>query len=324
MRSDLRDRTRFRFFPSRGSCSPGHHAGSRHALVDVADGYHWCRFRGSSPARDGLIPVQSMQTQEHWLTTSRGRIYVKQWRPGSSRPGREAPIVLLHDSLGCVQLWRDFPERLAQASARIVFAYDRLGFGRSEPHPGQLGTHFIHDEAGDTFRSIREQLGIDTFVAFGHSVGGGMAVGCAAVYSDACEALITEAAQAFVEDRTIEGVLKAKAVFQQPGQLERLAKYHGEKAAWVLRAWIDTWLDPAFATWTLDDDLRRVQCPTFVMHGTQDEYGSALHPERIAAHVNGLFALEMLKGCGHVPHRERTEDVLVLVQQWLERRVVIE
>lgn len=249
-------------------------------------------------------------TTERWIETPAGRVFARQW------DGAGAPIVLFHDSLGSVGLWRAFPEALARVTRRKVIAYDRLGFGRSDPHPGLLDFDFVASEAHDAFRALRAQLGFDRFVAFGHSVGGGMAAACAAAFPGACEALITESAQAFVEDRTIEGILAAQDVFAQPGQLERLQRHHGDKAAWVLRAWIDTWLAPGFADWNLDALLGEVRCPALVIHGDHDEYGSVRHPRRIAEHVKGGATLELLP-CGHVPHRECEDAVLAAVARVL-------
>ncbi|MBR8207762.1 alpha/beta fold hydrolase [Burkholderia cenocepacia] len=262
-------------------------------------------------------------TEETWVETPQGRLFAKRWRgapaesaahePAAPEPAtlmQAAPILLLHDSLGCVDLWRDFPAKLASATQRDVIAYDRLGFGRSDRHPGKLGTTFVRDEADHAFAAVLEQLGVDAFVAFGHSVGGGMAVGCAAAHPARCRGLVTVAAQAFVEERTLAGIREAGRQFDEPGQLDRLARYHGDKAEWVLRAWVDTWLSPAFRDWSLDDDLPRVQCATLAIHGEDDEYGSDLHPKRIAAGVAGPASFLLLARCGHMPHRERTDDVL--------------
>lgn len=262
-------------------------------------------------------PLLPVAMQEHWVTTDRGRIYTKRWiAPSAARPAA-APIVLFHDSLGCVALWRDFPEQLARATDRDVIAYDRLGFGKSDAHPGTLRNDFIHDEARVDFHNVRDQLAIRTFVAFGHSVGGGMAVGCAAAYPGDCAALITESAQAFVEACTIKGIVEAKEGFQQPGQIDRLKKYHGDKAAWVLHAWTDTWLAPDFAAWNLDDDLHRLQCPVLAIHGDKDEFGSLLQPRRIADLGGHRSTPEILAQCGHVPHHEQRHIVLSLVGRWL-------
>ncbi|MGU8079765.1 alpha/beta fold hydrolase [Burkholderia pyrrocinia] len=265
--------------------------------------------------------------EETIVETPQGRLFAKRWRARpvqdetgtavAAAPKPAASIVLLHDSLGCVDLWRDFPAQLANATQRDVIAYDRLGFGRSDRHPGKLGTTFVRDEADRSFDAVLEQLRVDAFVAFGHSVGGGMAVGCAAAHPGRCRALVTVAAQAFVEDRTLAGIRDAGLLFDEPGQLDRLARYHGDKAEWVLRAWVDTWLSPAFRDWNLDDDLPRVQCATLAIHGEDDEYGSDVHPKRIAARVAGPSSFLLLAKCGHMPHRERTDDVLAAVATFL-------
>jgi pimeloyl-ACP methyl ester carboxylesterase len=280
------------------------------------------------------IQMTDIDTEETIVETPQGRLFAKRWRGRAVRERREpvtraqasatpaapdpaAPIVLLHDSLGCVELWRDFPARLARATQRDVIAYDRLGFGRSDRHPGTLDTTFVRDEAEHGFRALLAQFGIDAFIALGHSVGGGMAVGCAAAYPERCRALVTIAAQAFVEDRTLAGIRDAGRQFDAPGQLDRLVRYHGDKAEWVLRAWVDTWLSPSFRDWSLDDDLPRVRCATLAIHGAHDEYGSDAHPKRIAAHVAGPSSFVLLDACGHVPHRERADDVLAAVATFL-------
>ena len=265
--------------------------------------------------------MPEVSNSDIWLSGEHGRLYAKRWDPAQAEMHGGAPIVLFHDSLGCVELWRDFPARLARATRRSVIAYDRLGFGRSDPHPGKLDNGFVRNEACTTFRDLCEQLQLENFVAFGHSVGGGMAVACAAAWPQRCRALITESAQAFVEDRTLIGIRAAQRVFAEPGQLDRLKKYHGDKASWVLHAWTDTWLAADFAEWNLDDDLRRVQCPALILHGEHDEYGSTLHPERIAARVPTPSTLRILPACAHVPHREQEDVVIGIVEPWLASHV---
>ncbi|QIH08852.1 MULTISPECIES: alpha/beta hydrolase [unclassified Pseudomonas] len=260
--------------------------------------------------------MPSVSTRQHWIDTPRGQLFAQCWNPGREQG---VPLVLLHDSLGCVSLWRDFPERLALASGRRVVAYDRLGFGRSAARSDLPPTCFVEDEAQGDFQAVCHTLGIERFVVFGHSVGGGMAIGCAAAHPQGCEAVISESAQAFVEQRTRDGIRQAQRQFAEPGQLQRLHKYHGDKATWVLRAWTDTWLDAAFGHWTLDPQLARVQCPLLVLHGNCDEYGSLLHPERIAAGTGGPAWVHVFAGCGHVPHRENPHGVLEQVLGFLSR-----
>ena len=243
-----------------------------------------------------------------------GQRFVRIW----GELGSSVPIILLHDSLGSVELWRDFPASLMEATGRPVIAYDRLGFGKSDPHPGTLDADFIREEARSSLPALSTQLGIGRMVLFGHSVGGGMAVCAGAALPDLVEAVITESAQAFVEDRTVAGIRHAEKNFEEPGQIERLARYHGGKARWVLEAWTRTWLSPRFANWTLDDDLRRLRCPVLALHGDRDEYGSRLHPERIGGLAGAGGEIVIIEDCGHVPHREKPELVLQAVARFVK------
>ena len=232
------------------------------------------------------------------------------WRPSEPRGDSDAAILLLHDSLGCVAGWRDFPEMLAATTGLRVVAYDRLGFGASDARTGPLPLDFVRDEAERVLPRVCEALGLGALVPFGHSVGGAMAVAIAARWPERCAAVVTEAAQSFVEARTLAGIRAARAAFAQPDQFARVVRRHAEKARWVLDAWTETWLDPAFADWSLDDDLRGVRCPALVLHGDRDEYGSPEHAARIARLVQGPARTVILDGCGHVPHREQPTRVL--------------
>lgn len=223
----------------------------------------------------------------------------------------------MHDSLGCVELWREFPATLCQATGRQVIAYDRLGFGRSDARDQQPSLDFVAEEARDFFPLVCEQLDVNRFVVLGHSVGGGMSIQCAAQWADRCEALVTLAAQAFPEDQTLEGVRKAREHFRIPAQLERLARYHGDKARWVVDAWTENWLHPGFATWSMIDALVQVHCPLLAIHGELDEYGSARHSELIGQHSNGPTRIEILRGAGHVLHREQPQVIAEMVSKLL-------
>ncbi|CAM5418695.1 alpha/beta hydrolase [Thauera mechernichensis] len=258
---------------------------------------------------------QHTTSQDAWVNGRQGRLFVRSWMP--TEPSARAPIVLLHDSLGSVELWRGFPAELCKATGRQVFAYDRLGFGRSDPHPGRLAQDFIADEAEADFAAVIDQLDLARFIVFGHSVGGGMAVNCAVRHAAACVALITESAQAFVEDRTVAGIEDARELFKDPGQVERLARYHGDKARWVLDAWIGSWLHPDFAAWSLRAVLPEVKCPSLVIHGIDDEYGSPAHPALIAELSAGPAQLALMAETRHVPHREREAEVVAMVRSFL-------
>jgi len=261
-------------------------------------------------------PVQVTDT---FVDHPQGRLFVRSWHPALAAQGEagETPVLLLHDSLGCVELWREFPAALAQTLGRRVIAYDRLGFGRSDPRGGALAPDFIEEEARIVLPALQRELDFHRFIAFGHSVGGGMAVHCAALHPDACAALVTESAQAFVEERTRAGIREAKAAFADPAQFERLARYHGDKARWVLDAWTETWLGPAFATWSLEGVLPRVRCPLLALHGEHDEFGSVRHPEMLGRLAAGGARVEIIAGAYHVPHREQAARVVRHVRGFL-------
>jgi pimeloyl-ACP methyl ester carboxylesterase len=251
--------------------------------------------------------------EDLFAPTPQGRIFARRW--GEADGG--APIVLLHDSLGCVELWRDFPAKLAAETGRSVVAYDRLGFGRSDPHPGALSLDFIREEAETTLPRLMAALGIERVALFGHSVGGAMAVAASAALPGQIEAVITESAQAFIEERTLSSIAEARTAFRAPDQIERLARYHGDKAKWVLDAWTETWLSQGFASWSLDEELGRLYCPVLAMHGDRDEYGSTAFPERIARLAQGAAEMVIFENCGHVPHREQPDAVLKAVTGFL-------
>jgi pimeloyl-ACP methyl ester carboxylesterase len=268
------------------------------------------RRRASFDEMDDLV-----RTAEQCVNVPGGSVYVKRWQPLAA--ASDVPIVLLHDSLGCVELWREFPELLCRTTGRPVVAYDRLGFGRSLPRRELPSPRFVSEEAEVYLPPLLDALGIERLVLCGHSVGGGMALIGAGYLRPRCAAVITESAQAFVEQRTLEGIARAKSGFEDPRAFDKLRLYHGDKAEWVLQAWTETWSSEAFARWSLAEDLPKVHCPSLIIHGDQDEYGSIAFPETIARLASGPSQMHVISGCGHVPHRSHREVVLAWVRDFL-------
>lgn len=149
-----------------------------------------------------------------------------------------------------------------------------------------------------------------------------MALAAAAHDRQRVRAVISESAQPYVEERTLEGVRAAQARFAEAGQIERLRRWHGERAEWVLRAWIDTWLDEQRLGWRLSPQLAQVHCPVLVLHGDQDEFGSPRFASTIAEEVGGPSECHILAGVGHVPHRQSAEQVIASVQRFLATHAV--
>jgi pimeloyl-ACP methyl ester carboxylesterase len=143
-----------------------------------------------------------------------------------------------------------------------------------------------------------------------------MALVAASRAADRCRAVVSESAQAFVEDRTVAGIRAARERFQDSEQFDRIKKRHGTKARWVLDAWTEVWLSSEFASWSLGPDLPLVKCPVLVIHGEEDEYGSVRFPKAICRYLGGPAEMHILSGCGHVPHRERPDEVAGLVARF--------
>ena len=255
--------------------------------------------------------------EEKILSIHGNSIYVKHWFPQTLM--HYAPVILIHDSLGCVDLWRKFPAELAVALHRPVIAYDRAGYGCSSELDALPFGNFILDEANLIIPALRSALGITDYFLFGHSVGGSIALHGAGLDKEHCLGVICESAQAFLEQKTIDAIELAKQEFADPSQFARLVRWHGKKAQWVLDAWTDVWLEPSKSDWKLSDSLPSIHCPALILHGDRDEFGSNAFPESIAKWAGAQSEIVMFANCGHVPHREYPSLVLESVTTFINR-----
>ena len=160
-----------------------------------------------------------MQTQSFMVDVPGGQVFVQRWQPASATSGAACPIVLLHESLGSVGQWHDFPARLAQATGREVLAYDRLGFGQSSPRSGAPSLQFIEHDAQQHFPALMAALGLERYALLGHSVGAVMALHIAAAHPAQCQAVLSLSAQAYVQPQTLEGI--------RPGQVGAMCEAVG-------------------------------------------------------------------------------------------------
>lgn len=255
-----------------------------------------------------------MTIKEQYIPTIEGDLFVKTWIPEIVKS--KTSIVLLHDSLGSCAQWRDFPEKLANTLSMKVIAYDRAGFGNSYTRHHLPSINFIEEEARVYFPQLKAALELKKFIVIGHSVGGGMAINIAANEED-CLGAVTISAQAFIEKRTIEGIQNAKQAFQQPEMLSKIAKWHGEKAQWVIDAWTEVWLSEKFRDWELCQ-VNYVSCPLLVIHGDNDEYGSEAFPIYIAQNSTANGEIEIIENCGHMPHVTHADVVLKAIASFIK------
>lgn len=241
-----------------------------------------------------------------------------------SRPADAAAptMVFLHESLGCIETWREFPAFLAEAAGLDAIVYDRLGYGLSAPMSDAPRTkRYLHVEAERLF-ALLDALGIGDVVLFGHSDGGSIALLAAAMQPTRVKAVITEGAHVFVEEETLEGVRIAKALMAKTDLPTRLARYHGDKVARLTSAWIDTWLSPGFRDWNIEADLRFARCPALLIQGEDDEYGTPAQVDSIVKAWGGKAEALLLPKARHTPHREATKAVMDAVTTFLPRALV--
>jgi pimeloyl-ACP methyl ester carboxylesterase len=227
------------------------------------------------------------------------------------------PIVLLHEGLGSVALWRDFPDRLAAATGRAVFAYSRAGHGASDPPALPHTARFMHEEAIDWLPEILDHAGIERAVLLGHSDGGSIALIFAATYPSRAIALILEAAHVFVEDVSIASIERMKNEYETTDLRTRLAKYHTNVDA-AFHGWNDVWLAPEFRGWNLEECLPRVMAPTLVVQGENDEYGTRRQVDAISRQLGGPVETLILPDCGHSPHRDQPDKVIEEILKFLK------
>ena len=233
------------------------------------------------------------------------------------RGGGGPVVVLLHDSLGSVRLWRDFPEQLAEATGLGVLAYDRRGHGASDPFgPEARTTTYLHEQAAVLDR-VLAAADVREAVLLGHSDGGSIALLAAALHPARIRAVVAEAAHVFVEERTLEGVRAAQGAIARGDLLVRIARHHGDKAGPLAAAWTGIWLSPAFRGWNVEAELRSIRCPALVLQGAEDEYGTVAQVQAIARGVAGPVRSVILPGLRHTPHREDPAAVLRLVAEHL-------
>lgn len=219
-------------------------------------------------------------------------------------------IIFLHDSLGCIALWRDFPQKLGEATQCNVLVYDRRGYGQSAPFKGgDRETDYLEVEAG-VLNQLIEQCGIGQAILFGHSDGGSIALIAAAKYPSRIPGVITEGAHIFVEDITLRGIRDAVKAYHTTDLKERLQKYHGDKTGSVFGAWADTWLSDPYRSWNIEAFLPRITCPVLVIQGENDEYGSPAQVDGILRQVAGVARQLLIPSVGHSPHKEAKDLVL--------------
>ena len=234
------------------------------------------------------------------------------------RPSAALPIVLLHEGLGCVSMWKDFPEALAQRSGRRVMAYSRFGHGTSDIPSARHTVQFMHEEAR-LLPTVLDAAGIDRAHLLGHSDGGSIALIFAAEHPARAESLLLEAPHVFVENISVASIERRTAEYRETDLRARLARRHRHVDV-AFFGWSDVWLDPQFRHWNLEAFLPAITCPVLLIQGEQDEYGTLRQLDAIERQVRGPVQRLVLPECGHSPHRDQRDQVISAMTGFLRSR----
>ena len=239
-------------------------------------------------------------------------------------PERAPTLVLLHEGLGCVAMWRDFPQKLAARTGYGVLAYSRPGYGKSTPVPLPRPLSYMHDDALKVLPHVLDQAGVKKTILVGHSDGASIATIYAGGRQDfRVRGLALMAPHFFVEDISIKSIAAAKEAYDKGDLRERLQRYHGENVDVAFRGWNDAWLDPGFRAWRIDDYLAHVRVPILIVQGKDDRYGTRAQIELAERDAYSPVDAVMLDRCGHSPHIDQPEMTLDAVREFVYRVLAV-
>ncbi|SPD74190.1 putative hydrolase or acyltransferase of alpha/beta superfamily [uncultured Desulfobacterium sp.] len=234
----------------------------------------------------------------------------------STCSGHLPTLVFLHEGLGCIGMWKEFPEQLVATTGCQALVYDREGYGGSDPLREVRAANYLHLAAFEELPAVLEICGVTVPLLIGHSDGGTIALLYASRFP--VTAIITEAAHIFVEgDSAVRGIRKILKMWDM-GQVEpMLVKYHGDKARDVFFSWANTWLATWFRDWSIEEYLADILCPALLIQGNNDEYATNDHLKIISERLGGKTETLLVPECGHSPHLECRELVLKSMRDFI-------
>jgi len=231
--------------------------------------------------------------------------------------GGRPPLVLLHEGLGSVAMWRDFPAQVAAATGCSVLVWSRLGYGNSDPLPARRTARYMHDEAHLGLPPLLSALHIERPILIGHSDGGSIALLHVAHPTARVAGVVVLAPHEFVEEQALAGIRRAGELYATTDWPQRLARFHRDPDA-VFRAWHDIWLAPEFRAWDITDCLPQITCPLLAIQGCEDEYATMRQIECIAERAPDVELLA-LPDCRHSPHRDQPRAVIAAIARFVDR-----
>jgi pimeloyl-ACP methyl ester carboxylesterase len=236
-----------------------------------------------------------------------------QWIDG---PADSPTLVFLHEGLGSIRQWRDFPEKVARATGCRALVYDRYGYGNSDVlREERVGVRFMHDGALKELPELLKNLEVENPVLVGHSDGASIALIYAGTHP--VRGVAVMAPHVFVEPVCVRSIVEASRQFESTDLAQRLGKYHRD-ARKTFYLWADAWRDPAFLAWNIEAVLPRIRCPLLAIQGEDDQYGTMAQLDAIARQAGGPCELLKLPACGHSPHKDQPGRVLGAVSAFIK------
>ena len=235
-------------------------------------------------------------------------------------PGAAPTLVFLHEGLGSLSLWRDFPARLAAATGCGALVMSRWGYGRSDPVVPPRPLSYMQDEALRALPDVLERTGVRRAILFGHSDGASVAiVHAAARTASLVRGVVLEAPHVFCEDVSVRSIAAAAEAFRSGDLRARLERHHGANVDGAFHGWNRAWLDPCFRAWNIEGYLPRLTAPALVVQGADDEYGTLAQVDAVERGAGGSVERLVLASCGHSPHRDQGEAVLAATAAFVRR-----
>jgi pimeloyl-ACP methyl ester carboxylesterase len=261
--------------------------------------------------------------------------------PSPNRSGAAPTLVFLHEGLGCVAMWRDFPARVAEQTGCGTLVYSRAGYGKSDPIELPRPVTFMHEEALAILPQLLDAFSIRAAILVGHSDGASISIIHAGGTGDPrVRGLILEAPHVFVEEIGLESIRAIAEQYQtqSAGRMpahrpqdagapmapmgasvlrQRLARHHGQNVDATFWGWNDVWLNPEFESWSIEEYLPKISVPVLLIQGEDDQYGTREQIRRIEAGCNGAVRTVLLSKCGHSPHLDQPERTVEAMKEFV-------
>jgi pimeloyl-ACP methyl ester carboxylesterase len=243
------------------------------------------------------------------------RIEYERLHPAREAAGRPT-LVFLHEGLGSLAMWKDFPRRVVEAAACPALVYSRFGYGNSDGLLAPRDPLYMHREALEVLPALLDEFQIESPVLIGHSDGASISLIFGGSTRRPLAGIVVMAPHVMVEGITIRGIAAARNAYLKTNLRDKLGRHHADPDR-AFRDWNDIWLRPDFRAWNIEEYLPLIRCRVLAIQGECDEYGTLEQINIIARRASGVELLP-LKDCGHAPHRDQPLTVIRAVSGFIE------